>query len=68
MNNWKYYYLDCILVFMQVLIDTNTFLKILASFYVSNANSKDISNKFYLKLLKNYYRTKDTITNWFIIL
>ena len=63
MNSWHCRHLDYILSFAQALTDTGAYLKIPTGFDIENNDRKDVSDEYYLKLLKNYYETKDTAAN-----
>ena len=68
MNSWHCRHLDYILSFAQALTDTGAYLKIPTGFDIENNDRKDVSDEYYLKLLKNYYETKDTAANQFNVL
>ena len=62
-NNWKCCHLDYVLAFTQALTDTDVYLRIPAGFHIEDKDGDDISDQFYLKLLKNCYSTKDAAAN-----
>ena len=59
-DGWKCRHLDYVLAFTQAPTDTDVRLKTPTSFHVEDSDGNDVSDEFYVKLLKNCYGSSDT--------
>ena len=57
--------LDFVLAFSKALADIDMFLKVPSGFHAEDSKGSIVSKEYYLKLRKNYYGSKNAITNYF---
>ena len=66
MNGWKCRHLDYLFAFTKSHGVTDAFLN--TGFHVQDSYGNDMPDRFYLKLLKNFYGSRCAATNWFTVL
>ena len=68
MNDWKCTHIGHVLSFAQVPTDADVHLKTPAGSHVEDSDRNDVSDEFFLKLIKNYYGNCYSAANWIQVL